>query len=69
MTREPAPMERFSLDTFVSDTKNRTEDLGTEHIEKLFVALASAERPRSLRVLTWMLLRTLQSRPGFPSSQ
>ena len=50
----------FTLSAFISEL----EDLPLEpaQLEALFVALVIAERPRSIRVLFWLLCQTLQHR-------
>ncbi len=55
--------EPFSLSAFVDDPQNhRTPKL--EHLEALLDALATSERPRSIRTLFWFLLRTLRMYPA-----
>ena len=52
--------EPFTLRAFLSDTDELL--LQPTHVEALLVALTAAERPRSFRVLFWLLVQTLQSR-------
>ena len=59
--------EPFSLSAFVDDPQNHRTPK-REHLEALLDALATSERPRSIRTLFWFLLRTLRMHPTLYAS-
>ena len=62
---EPKMNTHFTLTAFVadSDSEEQASPLDLEHLETLLTTLIAAERPRSFRVLFWLLLRTFRKKP------
>ena len=56
-------IDPFSLKAFVEKFAETSEHPSPEEFEVLLEALSKAERPRSIRIFTWALLRTLQRSP------
>ena len=54
-----------TIQDIVDDPEHRIEDLRVTHLEELLGALVHAERPESIRVFIWHMLRLARRDPDF----